>query len=276
MRPGYPISPARLIILCLPLIIVSLASCSSEAQNSTDTTNQDPLVLNIPQVYSFVTSIEVQVAYEPGAEPYTGSIGNDTPYWWILQGNIEALFFGRDIRPSLYVPCDIEGMDLIAEQGRDSWSVPDIMALARTLWDVTMTASSAYIHVLFLNGRYDDKGTVNSQVLGLSLAGSSVITIFKDVVVEAGSSASTSKFVEQATLVHEAGHTLGLVETGVPMVSAHLDPDHPGHCTNRDCVMYWLNEGPADLREFVQQVMDTGSLVMFCDECLEDAWCYAP
>ena len=81
-------------------------------------------------------------------------------------------------------------------------------------------------------------------------------------------------FVEQATLVHEFGHVMGLVDNGIPMVSDHLDPDHPRHCTNEECVMYWQNEGAADLRDFVQQMMSTGSLIMFGEECLDDTRSY--
>ena len=275
MRSAHPFPTTRHLILLLTLFLFA-ASCSSETQDRADTISPDPLVLSIPQLYSTVTSIVVQVAYEPDAEPYTGSIQDEIPYWWILQSNIDALFFGRDVRPALYVPWGLEGMDPIPEQDRTAWTSSEIIALARSLWDTPMTSSTAYIHVLYLNGYYEDNGSMNIKVLGLSFAGSSLITIFKDVIVDTSSSTTISRFVEQATLVHEAGHILGLVDNGLPMVADHLDPDHPGHCTSQDCVMYWLNEGPADLRDFVQQVMDTGSLVMFGDECLDDAWYYEP
>lgn len=259
------------IILAFCLFVVT--ACSSETANTT-AAQPDPLVLNLVQLYSTVTSITVDVAYEPDAVPYTGSIQDGTPYWWILQNNIEALFLGRVM--SLYVPWTLDDMDPMTEQDQEAWTTDEIITLARALWNVPMTSTAAYVHVLFLSGYFEDNGTVKPQVLGVSFVGSCVIAIFKDVIVESGSGTAISRFAEQATLVHETGHIMGLVDTGVPMVSDHVDPDHPGHCTNPDCVMYWLNEGPYDLRDFVQQFMDTGSLVLFGDECLEDVWNYTP
>ncbi|HOS97204.1 MAG TPA: hypothetical protein PLU54_06080 [Deltaproteobacteria bacterium] len=40
--------------------------------------------------------------------------------------------------------------------------------------------------------------------------------------------------------------------------------------------MFWQNEGASDLRDFVQQVIAADSLVLFCDDCLNDAWGYTP
>lgn len=274
MKSRRPFPLARLPVLAAALLI-GAAACSSEGQ-STAGTATDPLALNLAQVYSTVTSISVQVAYEPDAEPFTGMSQGDTPYWGILQGNMEALFLGRAIEPAVFVPWDLSGMDPIPEQDEESWTSSEIIALARATWDQPMSESDAFVHILFLNGYFEDNGAANPKVLGVSYSGSSVITIFKDVVRASGSSAAVDRFVEQATLVHEAGHMLGLVDNGVPMVSGHLDPEHPRHCTNPDCVMYWLNEGAADLRDFIQQVIETDSLVLFGDECLEDVRQYAP
>jgi hypothetical protein len=85
-----------------------------------------------------------------------------------------------------------------------------------------------------------------------------------------------ANFIEQATLVHEFGHAMGLVNNGVPLTSSHQDTQKGHHCINTNCVMYWQNEGVSDLKEFVQSYMTTGSLVMFGPECLKDASSYRP
>lgn len=272
MDPGRAPSPLRALALAI-LALFSAAACSSEQENTTGA-GSDPLALNLVQLYSTVFSMTVDVAYEPDAVPYTGSIRDDTPYWWILQNNMEALFLGRDM--SLSVPWTLDDMVLLDEQGQDAWTTDEIIDLARSLWVVPMTAEDVYIHVLFLSGYFEDNGTVNRKVLGVSFGGSCVIAIFKDAILDSGSTLSISRFVEQATLVHETGHLLGLVDNGIPMVSDHADPDHPRHCENPDCVMYWLNEGADDLKDFVRRFVDTGSLVLFGDECLMDVWNYDP
>ncbi|HNO59701.1 MAG TPA: hypothetical protein PKH44_03630, partial [Plasticicumulans sp.] len=43
--------------------------------------------------------------------------------------------------------------------------------------------------------------------------------------------------VEAAVAVHEAGHTLGLVDLGTPMVNPHEDPAG-AHDVSPSCVMY--------------------------------------
>jgi len=270
----WRLPPSRAILTVLFMALIhAFSACSSEEESSTGT-GQDPLTLSLAQVYSTVTSLAVEVAYEPNAEPYTGTIHDEVPTWWILQNNIEALLQDRGI--SLHVPWDLEGMDPISGQDEEAWTSSEIVELARGIWDTPLTESAVSIRILFLNGNYEDEGTVNPQILGVSFVGTSLIAIFKDVIVNSSSSTAIAWFVEQATLVHETGHVLGLVDNGLPMVSDHADYDHVRHCTNQDCVMYWKNEGASDMRDFVRQVMETDSLVLFGDECLEDAWAYVP
>jgi hypothetical protein len=63
---------------------------------------------------------------------------------------------------------------------------------------------------------------------------------------------------------------IGLVDTGVPPITAHVDTAHGAHCTNDRCVMYYLNEGASDAAMFARQVITTGSRILFDDACLGD------
>ena len=70
--------------------------------------------------------------------------------------------------------------------------------------------------------------------------------------------------------MHELGHAVGLVEFGVPSTSSHHDNSHGAHCTNQECVMYWLNEGASDMAQYTTRVVLTRDSVLFDAACLAD------
>ncbi len=110
-------------------------------------------------------------------------------------------------------------------------------------------------------------------MLGAALPGFGVIGMFKPVVraIDRPATPNVARFTEQSALIHELGHTVGLVDAGLPLASTHEDPEHPGHCTDPRCVMYWANEGGAALFRFAAERVQTGSSVLFDDACLGDA-----
>ncbi|MEN0059089.1 MAG: hypothetical protein AAGB31_09655, partial [Bdellovibrio sp.] len=114
-------------------------------------------------------------------------------------------------------------------------------------------------------------------VIGVSLTGTPIIAIFKDVVqsTSGNPNGAVPKFVEQSTMVHEMGHALGFVNNGVPMVTSHQDTAHGAHTTNSNCVMYWLNEGTSDLTQFVLHYINSGNTVMWGSQVLQDAQAYS-
>jgi hypothetical protein len=85
------------------------------------------------------------------------------------------------------------------------------------------------LHVLVLDGAPD------LDAAGLS-QGRGRITIFPDVWLGFGGVVFDDA-VELQVLRHEAGHEFGLVNNGIPMVTAREDPDSPHHSTNPDSVM---------------------------------------
>jgi predicted Zn-dependent protease len=255
--------------------LVSMAGCSGESDDNT-ITGEESFALDLTALYSEVDSIVVQVGYEPDAEPFTGTAINETQCWAVLEENMQALYEGRIIEPDIFVPKDISEMVMIPAQEEETWTAREIIDLAGNVWDRPQGFSAEDFYVLFLNGYLEKDGMENRQVIGASVVGTPVMVAFKDAILRSSNSYDVLIFVEQATLVHEFGHVMGLVDNGIPMVSDHLDPDHLRHCTNEECVMYWQNEGAADLKEFVAQMISTGSLIMYGEECLKDTHSYMP
>ena len=261
--------------ILLGSVLFLLASCSSE-NDDTILIGRESSSLDIPALYSTVDSIIVRIAYEPEAEPFTGMVFNDTDCWELLRLNTAVLFQGRPIEPDVFVPVDLSEMVEIPSQEEQSWTAAEIMDLAESIWEQEESSVSQEFFILFLKGYLDDDGVTNTSVLGVSIVGTPVVAVFKDVVLSSSSQSVVLRFVEQATLIHEFGHIMGLVDNGVPMVTDHLDPDHIRHCINEDCVMYWLNEGASDLGTFARQIISTDSLIMYGDQCLNDTRSYIP
>jgi len=120
-----------------------------------------------------------------------------------------------------------------------------------------------------LDGYYTKDGTILDQVLGLNIGNSSVIAIFKPVVDASSSSRAEQTLVEQSTIAHEIGHAVGLVNNGVRATSAHHDVDNGSHCTNTDCVMYWMN-GAGDVSKFITPFLTGNDVDLFGSQCKAD------
>lgn len=136
------------------------------------------------------------------------------------------------------------GLDasLSAQPGK-VWSAEDLVALERSTRSREHAAPVAVLHVLYPSGTYREDG-----VVGITISGDGVATIavFLDKMAEFDPGMGTPlpyppaarEEVEKATLLHEAGHAMGLVNNGLPMVRPHEDPESPGHSNNRESIMW--------------------------------------
>ncbi len=133
--------------------------------------------------------------------------------------------------------------------GRDSWSDSAIEALEREHKDEETGGDTVVTWVAYVDGR----STHGNGVLGIAY-GHDRIVIFDEAINSACSLLTACAFaeheIEQAVLVHEFGHAIGLVSRGVPMVNPHEDAEHPRHSNNRDSVMYWAVESAGSLDIF--------------------------
>lgn len=104
----------------------------------------------------------------------------------------------------------------------------------------------AVLHVLFLRGTFNG----SRQVLGVAVEGD-VLAVFSDSVAAAATPVVSAATLEDAVLMHELGHLLGLVD--LARNTGRADPEHPGHSKNRGSVMYWAVES-----SLVTQVLQGG------------------
>lgn len=264
----------RILIFSLAFLfsLISMQNCSSSSSDPVNSQNENFPHSDGNTYFKSTEKVVIEVYYEPGAEPYDGAMGSGKFYWEILQDNLGAIFQFRSAAPELVVPKVLSDMTAIPAQGKTDWTSAEINSLNAQFKGAESTSKEAHFYIYFLNGHFND-GETKPNTIGVSLGGTPIIAIFKDVIQDAGflPNGPVAKFVEQSTLVHEMGHALGFVNNGVPMASPHQDTEHGAHTTNSDCVMYWLNEGTSDLSDFVRDYISTGNTVMWGDEVLEDA-----
>lgn len=212
-----------------------------------------------------VSTVNVHVYYEPGAEPFVGNQINGNSLWQILDKNLEEVFKFRSAPPSRNVPRLLDSMTSLPTQGKSTWSAQQVYDLYTQHNQGQGDTNQARFYVYFVNG-YAEQGT---SIIGFNISNTPIIVIFKDVVRATGGN-NVQKYVEQSTLVHEMGHALGLVNNGVPITSAHHDIDHGAHTTDSDCVMYYLNEGASDMASFVGKFIIGGDISMWGPQVMSD------
>jgi predicted Zn-dependent protease len=242
------------------LLLFFICGCGQTHKKSSD------VMQDISNLYSS-PQIKVSVYYESGAEPFTGGYAT-IKYWDLLQKNLEALFQSRATLPTMTVPKELTDMTNIPSNNKSTWSIDDVLSLSKTL----PAESGLTFKVIFVNGLAQQ----GDNIIGFHISGTQIIVIFKDVIKKTGADTDlVPKYVEQSTLVHEMGHALGLVNNGLPMQSPHQDVANGAHCNKTDCVMYYANEGASSMTAFASKAAANLSVVMFDQQCLNDAHAYA-
>lgn len=254
----------------LPLLF--FLNCSGSEKGKNDPSKNFPFSTST-RYFQTSSSLEIEVHYEPGAEPFVGNTLQGRPYWNVLQENLAAIMQYRSAPPTLVIPKTLPEMFAMPALNRAEWTSADILALHAQYKKSQPDAASARFYVFFLKGYFNDGTGPKTGVIGVNIGGTPVLALFKQVIQNSvpNPNGPAAKFVEQATLVHEMGHALGFVNFGVPPVTAHEDTAHPAHTLNSSCVMYWLNEGVSDLQAFVQNYLTANSVVMWGPEVLQDA-----
>jgi hypothetical protein len=223
-------------------------------------------------------SMVIEVNYEPGAEPYTGAALGRVDVWNFFGDNLKAIFQGRSSVPSIVFPHTVSQMKSLPPQNKQLWSMDDVEALANQQRQTEASSSVGDFYIVFLNGYFSDDGkSPKTDVLGFNIAGTPIIAIFKQVIVNSSSGEHhyVAAYVEQSTIVHEMGHALGMVNDGLPMTTSHQDAPNGAHCTNTKCVMYWENEGGMAARKFVRGLKH-GHEIVWGAECLQDSHVFSP
>jgi len=167
----------------------------------------------------------------------------------------------------------------IASRGTDhAWTNDELRTLADETFDLDASADAVKMHAVFVDGHYagDDEGS--GVTLGITYDHTHFF-LFAQSVEEACAAASIGPLLREDlcnaavlnVMVHEAGHVIGLVNRGLPMVTDHEDADHPRHDGNDECVMYWVAETGQLVDALVSRIVGGGDGTLpFDAACLAD------
>lgn len=253
-----------LLIICIGV----LSACSSEEENSSPV---QQIALARAIFSDSVTQFNVAVYYEPGAEPYVGNLALTNDTWDVTSESYKALFSSHPAR-TVSVPATLGAMTAFEDQNKTSWSTADLITLGQRLAPTYSSGTTITMPVIFLNGRFNG----SDSILGVQLSGLPHAFIFKDVITGIGGGAVAQRYIEQATVVHEIGHAVGLVNNGIPLRTAHEDGGHVHHTTNQNCVMYWAVESSSDILGLLTNFIAGNSLNLFGAQSLQDGRDFHP
>lgn len=272
MRRSRALAAAALAAAALAAMGCPMPPEPPEPPQNPQPDDGDPVAPNEPDKPAWpsvfaksVTKVTLEVDYENGAEPITSADLGLTRPWDVFEANAQALFAGHP--RTLVIPKQLSQMEALTLSGDENFTTTELLAVAASHFTTPHTETERAYYMLFVDGFFQDASGVRNNVLGISIGDTRSTFIFKRALGSAGYS------VEQATVVHEFGHAVGLVANGIPVTSPHHDEAHPAHCTNADaCVMYWaIEQSVSSAADLVTRLLVGDNKVLFDDACLNDA-----
>ena len=160
----------------------------------------------------------LEVLQQPGATPQQATVARA----------VGALRHASGKSVSLAGPVALAG-------GARQWTPEAIREVADGSGRASQGGEQAVVRFLFLEGSF----APDNRALGAAVRGD-VVAVFPSVIRSSSSPVVPAARIEEAVAMHELGHILGLVDLVIDR--NRDDPDHPGHSTNPESVMYWAVE----------------------------------
>ncbi|WP_027137060.1 membrane metalloprotease [Gaetbulibacter saemankumensis] len=196
-------------------------------------------------------SLVIELVYVEGFQPRQASIDN----------------FVTFLTNHTYKP---NGIDVqvrsIPSLGTETYSTEDIADIERENRTQYNTKDKLAIWAFFTDGK-SDKDESNSVVLGTAYWNTSFVIFEETIQGLSNSPIEPSRSLLESTVInHELGHLLGLTNLGTDMQTDHEDTNHPKHCNDEDCLMYWEAESAAA----ISNLSNTSTPPPLDAQCLAD------
>jgi hypothetical protein len=241
---GTLMRPIHLRQLVLPaLFLVFLSGCHDDETAEEKNRKVRPNDYLSAETY---TSLTVDVVYVEGLEPTATTVQ-------ALKSYLESV---------LNKPSGINVvLRSIPSPGAGIYSVETLKQVEFDQRTENTDGERLTAFIFFADGEYVNS-TENSKILGVAYDYSSMAIFAQSVHDNSGGPGKPSTAKLETTAVnHEFSHILGLVNNGTPMTVDHHDNAHDGHCTNENCLMYYL----AESSEIVPDLFGTATPVLDAD-----------
>ena len=190
-------------------------------------------------------SLVVEIDYAPGHAPSDAAVTH-------LVDTLQNVTRKGDIT--------VDAQQTLPDTPGQSWSVDALVKLEASSRRHAHAAPVALLHVLYPSGLFN--GSVDVQ--GITISGPTLgpVTVFLDAIhqVDTGTPlpllpapAQEVALLERHTLLHEAGHAMGLVDNGLAPMRDHEDKAHPGHSSSKQSIMYWATDSVSATRQLLLQ-----------------------
>lgn len=163
-----------------------------------------------------------------------------------------------------------QGVEFITKEitstGKTVYTLDEVVALEKQHRTKYNANSTIAVWVLFINGK-SSKDTNSSSILGTAYWNTSFV-IYEETIHDLSNSTfePNRSLLESSVINHEFGHILGLTNLGSDLQSDHEDEEHPKHCIEEDCLMYWAAESSQGISTLI-----SGRQVPTLDaQCLAD------
>ena len=181
-------------------------------------------------------SMVIEVVYVAGFEPSAQSITN----------------FVNFLTARTFKPGGISVIKRsIASPGSSPYTNEEIVSIEDANRTKYNTTDQIAVWAFFADGK-SSKDTDTSVILGTAYRNTSFV-IYEQTIqgLSGGPFKPNSSLLETTVITHEFGHILGLTNLGAALQSNHEDAEHPKHCIEKTCLMYWSSETGAGISGMV-------------------------
>ncbi|QNM85023.1 membrane metalloprotease [Polaribacter pectinis] len=249
------------IFLKTVFICCIIFSCTSETENIDEENNGSTnVVLNRQTTGSSANDLLsadtfkkmiVEIAYVEGFKPTETALNN----------------FKNFIQNRTNKPNGVEFVTkVIPTTGKTVYTLDEVVDIEKEHRTKYNSNETIAVWVLFINGK-SSRDNNQGSILGSAYWNTSFV-IYEETIQ--GLSDSTFEpersLLESSVINHEFGHILGLTNLGSNLQSDHEDSDHPKHCIEEDCLMYWA----AETSQGIGSMISGGQVPTLDAQCLAD------
>ena len=200
---------------------------------------------------SIFNKMVVEVGYIEGFKPTEKAMTN-----------FKAFIENRAFKP--------EGVSFVENQvpasGKTSYTLEEVVAIEKENRTVYNTNSTIGVWILFIDGK-SSRDTNQGSILGSAYWNTSFV-IYEETIrgLSGGAFQPSRSLLESSVIHHEFGHILGLTNLGTNLQNDHEDPEHPKHCDEKNCLMYWA----AETSQGIGSLLAGGETPVLDANCLAD------